>query len=139
MVCFHKIRYVYCLILFDNVQSTSYLFASRQTYGYLTPHAPALRVDSKIECLLHCIRREKCTSLCYNIYGNHCNVNILYLVSQSSQIGWVCYLFEGTYIMCQYIIATVFIYVLGPECLSELDYLTTHQSLSPIRRSRPAL
>jgi len=137
MVCFRKIRYIYCsfVILFDNVQSISYLFASRQTYGYVTPHEPALRVDSIIECSLHCIRREKCTSVCYNIYGNRCNVNILYRVSQSSQnSGWICYLFEGRYIMCQYIIATAFIYFLGPGWLNELDYLTTHPSLSPIRR-----
>jgi len=60
------------LILFDNVLSISYLFASRQTYGYVTPHAPAFRVDSIIECLLHCIRRENFTSVCYNIYGNRC-------------------------------------------------------------------
>jgi len=113
MVCYHKIRYIYYsfLILFDNVQSISFLFASRQTYGYVTPHEPALRIDSIIECLLYCIRREKCTSVCYNIYGNLCNVNILYLVSQSSQnSGWICYLFEGMYIMCQYIFATAFNY-----------------------------
>ena len=106
MVCFSKIRYIYCwfLILFDTVQSISYLFASRQTYGYVPPHEPTIRVDSITECVLHCIRQEKCTALCYNIHDNRCNVPILYLVSQSSQNnGWICYLFEDMYIMCQYI------------------------------------
>ena len=112
MVCFNKIRYIYCscFILFHNVQSISYLFASRQTYGYVTPQEPTIGVESIIECVMYCILQEKCTAVCYNIHDNRCNVNILHLVSQSSQnSGWICHLFEGMYIMCQYIFATAFI------------------------------
>ena len=115
MVCYNKIIYIYCsfLILFDTVQSISYLFSSRQTYGYVPPHEPTIRVDSITECVLHCIRQEKCTAVCYNIHDNRCNVPILYLLSPSSQnSGWICYLFEGMYIMCLYIISTAFIYFL---------------------------
>ena len=112
MVCLNKIRYICCsiLILFENVQLISYVSASRQTYEYVTPLETTIRFESIITCLLHCIRQEKCTSLCYNIHGKRCNVNILYLVSQSSQnSGWICYLFDGMYMRCQYIIATAFI------------------------------
>ena len=107
----NKIYLLFFGILFDNVQSISFLFASRQTYGYVTPHEPEFRADSIIKCLLHCIRREKCTSVCYNILGNRCNVNILYLVSQSLRnSGLICYLFEVMHIMCQYIFATALNY-----------------------------
>ena len=111
MVCFNKISYTYSsfLMLFDTVQSISYIFASRQTYGYVTPHEPTIRVDSKIKCALHCIRQEKCTAFCYNIHDKRCNINLLYIVSQSSQNnGWKCHLVEGMYIMCQYIFSTAF-------------------------------
>ena len=113
MVCYSKIIYIYCsfLILFDTVQSISYLFSSRQTYGYVPPHEPTIRVDSITECVLHCIRQAKMYG--YDIHDNRCNVPILYLVSPSSQnSGWICYLFEGMYIMCLYIISTAFIYFL---------------------------
>ena len=114
MVCFHKIGYIYysLFIIFDNIQSTSILFAYKQRYGYVTPLEQDVHADSIIKCVSQCYRREKCTSVCYNIYDNRCNVNISYLVSQSSQnTGWICYLFEGMYIVCQYIFATVFNYL----------------------------
>ena len=98
------------MILFKSI---SYIFASRKTYGYMTHHEPTVRVPSITKCVLHCIRQEKCTAVCYNIHDKRCNINLLYIVSQSSQNnGWICYLFEGMYIMCQYIIATAFIYFL---------------------------
>ena len=73
----------------------------------MTPLKTTIRIDTIIECLLHWKRQEKYTAIYYNIHDNKCNVNILYLVSQSSNnYDWICYRFEGMYIMCHYVTVT---------------------------------